>query len=71
MKLYQVSYHISPSMDTLGELYSSEEEAIKEKDFIMQDPKKYLGSGNFPVNARIIKFEVLDKFDSNTVQPVY
>ena len=71
MTLYQVSYHISSSEWIEGSLYSSEEEAIKEKDFIMQDPKKYLGSGNWFVTTKIIIYEVQEKFDSNTIKPVY
>ena len=71
MTLYQVSYHISSSEWTEGNLYTSEEEAIKEKDFIMQNPRKYLGSGNWPVTANIISYEVQERFDSSTIKPIY
>ena len=71
MTLYQVSYQVYCDEWREGNLYTSEEEAIKEKDFIMQNPKKYLGSGNWPVTAKIIIYEVQEKFDSNTIKPVY
>lgn len=71
MTLYQVSYQVYSDEWIEGKLYTSEEEAIKEKDFIMQDPKKYLGSGNWFVTAKIIIYEAQEKFDSNTVKPVY
>ena len=71
MTLYQVSYQVYCNEWIEGSLYSSEEEAIKEKDFIMQDPKKYLGSGNWPVTTKIIIYKVQEKFDSNTIKPVY
>lgn len=70
MTLYLVSYQIYSDEWTNGKLYTSEEEAIKEKDFIMQNPRKYLGSGNWPVTANIISYEAQEKFNSNTVKPV-
>ena len=71
MKLYQVSYQVYSDEWKEGKLYTSEEEAIKEKDFITQDPKKYLGSGNWPVTANIISYEAQERFDSNTIKPIY